>query len=249
MTDDYVPGSVRYYLGHEEAYQRIKAAGGNRWARDETFDQFYMRAFIERTLPQLALAPGARVLEVGTGTGPGACFLAEKGFAVTGIDVSETAIAMARDHAAERAIDIRFEVADWLTFGGDPFDLIVDGHCLHCIVHDEHRRQALTNTRRLLAPGGTFLIETMVFAPNMQLGPMSHYEESTGIVWAKVPLDRPWERRLIGDTWFTPTRRILSAELLEAELILAGMRVTHMTLTREDPRHPANVRAICEHAT
>ena len=43
--------------------------------------------FLIETLPRLDLRPDAHVLELGCGTGPVACFLAQLGYRVHGIDV------------------------------------------------------------------------------------------------------------------------------------------------------------------
>jgi cyclopropane fatty-acyl-phospholipid synthase-like methyltransferase len=54
------------------------------------------------------------VIDVGCGTGENALLLAERGLDVTGVDASTTAIATARARAAERGLEVRFEVADAL---------------------------------------------------------------------------------------------------------------------------------------
>lgn len=58
-------------------------------------------ARIEREAPFLreilAGAPSARLLDLGCGTGEHARFLSEEGFAVTGVDASETQLAQARE--------------------------------------------------------------------------------------------------------------------------------------------------------
>ena len=71
------------------------------------------------------VAPG-RVLDVGTGTGAAAFFLAER-FSeaeVVGIDVSPEMIAQASAKAAERDSRVRFLVADAADFEDEAFDLI-----------------------------------------------------------------------------------------------------------------------------
>src|SRR5215475_8630957 len=48
------------------------------------------------------------VLDVGCGTGENALHLASLGFAVLGVDVAETALAMARTKADHRGIEVEF---------------------------------------------------------------------------------------------------------------------------------------------
>ena len=83
---------AKYYLDeHEAGYRRIKAEGKTNW--DELhglsgFDNFAMRPVFEWALPLLNFSvPQPRTLEYGCGTGPGACFLAARGFRVDGIDI------------------------------------------------------------------------------------------------------------------------------------------------------------------
>lgn len=68
----------------------------------------------------------ARILDVGTGTGAAAFFLAERypEAEVVGIDVSPEMIAQAEAKAAERGSRVRFVVADAAGFEDEAFDLI-----------------------------------------------------------------------------------------------------------------------------
>lgn len=63
----------------------------------------------------LALGPGARVLDLGCGPGLYCAALAARGLAVTGIDVSRTALEHARRAAAEHGHEIRYVEADYRT--------------------------------------------------------------------------------------------------------------------------------------
>jgi SAM-dependent methyltransferase len=69
-----------------------------------------------------------RALDIGTGTGSGAFFLADRypGADVTGIDLSEAMIAEADNKAGSRRSNARFVVADIATFRpADHFDLVL----------------------------------------------------------------------------------------------------------------------------
>jgi 2-polyprenyl-3-methyl-5-hydroxy-6-metoxy-1,4-benzoquinol methylase len=90
---------------------------------------------------------------------------------VRGIDVSQTALEMARQNAAQRGLSVQFDAADICGLPGQPerYDLVIDGHCLHCLVYDEHRREALAAIGRLLKADGLFLIETMVSHPILRV--------------------------------------------------------------------------------
>jgi SAM-dependent methyltransferase len=60
----------------------------------------------------LHLAPGARVLDVPCGLGRHSIELAARGFRMTGVDLSEEAIAEAREHAAEKELGVEWRQGD-----------------------------------------------------------------------------------------------------------------------------------------
>ena len=85
-----------------------------------------------------AIAPG-RTLEIGCGTGTNAIFLAQHGFDVLGVDISEVAISRARAKSHGRC---RFEVLDFLAAAptGGPFAFVFDRGCFH--IFDEESERA-----------------------------------------------------------------------------------------------------------
>src|SRR5690349_11920709 len=135
----------RSYRADEKVFQKLRAAGKTSWDEqadpEASFDRFVMRAFLEESLAGLPQAAhGLSALEIGCGTGPICCFLAARGWAVRGIDVSPTALEMAQQNAALRGLKVRFDAADICSMPeqSERYDLIIDGHCLHCLVLDEH---------------------------------------------------------------------------------------------------------------
>ncbi|MDP9641766.1 SAM-dependent methyltransferase [Actinopolyspora lacussalsi] len=84
---------------------------------------------------------GGPVLDPGCGEGEHTILLAELGYDVLGVDGSRTAVARARDNAAERGVAARFEVADAFDLGSEPrFDTVVDSALLHVFGEAERRR-------------------------------------------------------------------------------------------------------------
>jgi SAM-dependent methyltransferase len=97
-----------------------------------------------------------RLLDAGCGTGENSLLAASHGADVTGIDVAPTAIARAREKAAERGIiAARFEVADALDLGRLAFtvDTVIDSGVFH-VFDDDDRARYVTSLAAALKPGG-----------------------------------------------------------------------------------------------
>jgi len=93
------------------------------------------------------------VLDVASGTGESACYLAEDlGARVVGIDVSEYMIERAKKKAEQRNLEIEFEKADahQLPFGDATFDRAIS-ECTICILDKE---RAISEMARVVKPNG-----------------------------------------------------------------------------------------------
>jgi SAM-dependent methyltransferase len=79
------------------------------------------------------------VLDAGCGTGENALHLASLGLSVLGVDVAETALAIARAKAAERGIDVDFAAADAFQLErlGRRFETVLDCGLFHAFDGDE----------------------------------------------------------------------------------------------------------------
>ncbi len=75
---------------------------------------------------------GAAVLEMGSGTGTNAIFLAEKGYRVTGVELTAEALSIARQRAKAAGVVIEWVHASALDPGIEQaFDLVFDRGCFH----------------------------------------------------------------------------------------------------------------------
>ena len=100
-----------------------------------------------------------KTIDLGCGAGNYAIFLAGVGFEVTGVDISPSAIAMAKANALQKEVSCRFVVADvlaGLTEIRETFDFAFDWSLLHHIFPKQRERYTQT-VQRLLAPGGQYL--------------------------------------------------------------------------------------------
>ena len=150
------------------------------------FERFPSREFLQAALGRLQLdAKHPSALELGCGTGPGACFLAECGFVVHGVDLIADAIEIARQQAQSRGLDISYEVMDVveLPHDGETYDLIVDSYCLQGIVTDDDRCSLFAAVRSRLAAPGYYLISTAHFDERRFAGDRTVVDATDGRVY------------------------------------------------------------------
>jgi len=99
---------------------------------------------------------GKTALDVGCGAGLLAEPLARLGARVTGIDASPDVIAVARQHAAARGLEIDYRVAAVEALEGR-FDLVT---CMEVIEHVADPRTFLSSLAQRLAPDGLLILST-----------------------------------------------------------------------------------------
>ena len=96
---------------------------------------------------------GARVLEVGCGTGQWVARLEREGHTVVGLDASAGMLAQARTRAGR--VGLVQARAEALPFADASFDRVC---CVHAFHHFRDRGAFLTEARRVLRPGGGLLV-------------------------------------------------------------------------------------------
>ena len=105
-----------------------------------------------------------KVLDVGTGTGLLAIEFAKRvpGVEVTGLDLSDVVLELARDNVrkSEGPLRVSFEKGDAedMPFEDDTFDLVISSNTLHLI---ENPIRVFNEIQRVLKPQGAFLISDL----------------------------------------------------------------------------------------
>lgn len=126
----------------------------------------YMRRVL---IEELRLAPvGLQVLDIGCGGGLLAEEFARLGCAVMGVDPSEESLVAARTHAATQGLTIGYQCAlgEALPFADASFDIV---YCCDVLEHVTDLHRVITETARVLRPGGTYLYDTINRTPQSRL--------------------------------------------------------------------------------
>lgn len=131
---------------------------GNDWDRRYATDELVWSAAPNRfVVSELTGMPPGLALDLGTGEGRNAVWLAEQGWKVTGLDFSQVGLDKARRLAASRGVNVTWAAQDLTELRPGPvkYDLV-----LICYIHlPPAQRAALVRTALLsLADEGTLLV-------------------------------------------------------------------------------------------
>lgn len=106
------------------------------------------------------LAPGRRALDLACGEGRNSIFLAQHGFLVTGLDISDVGLAKAARRADEAGVIVDFQQVDLDGYRfTEQFDLIINFNFL--------LRELIPEAVRALSPGGLLIIDTIMESPQL----------------------------------------------------------------------------------
>jgi 2-polyprenyl-6-hydroxyphenyl methylase / 3-demethylubiquinone-9 3-methyltransferase len=124
---------------------------------------------------------GAKVLDLGCAGGFMAEAMADRGAVVTGIDPAAEAIAAAKAHAAAhgRVISYDVGVGEALPYADASFDAVV---CVDVLEHVRELDRVLSETVRVLRPGGKFLFDTINRNPLAKFATITMAEDVLGLL-------------------------------------------------------------------
>lgn len=106
---------------------------------------------------------GAVVLDLGSGTGKNAIYLAERGASVYGIELSKEAVKISKERAKKEGIAANFiegSFGEKFDFPDEYFDLVLDVTSSNSL-NEKEREMYLKETARVLKSGGYFFVRAL----------------------------------------------------------------------------------------
>jgi ubiquinone/menaquinone biosynthesis C-methylase UbiE len=168
---------------------------------------------------QLAIQPGQKVLEIGSGSGGPAVYLAEmRGCDVTGVDINTHGIRNAQDLAQVKGFSdrLRFLVVDAgesLPFDTGVFDAVISNDAM---CHIPSRLAVLRDWRRVVRPGGRILFTDAMVVTGVLTNEEIAARSSIGFYLFVPPGEN---ERLIAEAGFT---HLSTEDVTESAAIIAG---------------------------
>ncbi|MBT1071714.1 class I SAM-dependent methyltransferase [Pelotalea chapellei] len=131
-----------------------------RFLSEDSFLGMAPSPFLQRKIEDIKLlTPGLHALDIACGEGRNSIFLAQHGFNVTGLDISDVALGKAGERSATAGISADFRLVDLESyrFEGERYDLVINFNFL--------LRELIPEAYSALVPGGIFLLDTILESP------------------------------------------------------------------------------------
>lgn len=163
-----------------ETQRSYLPAAGRHWALPlyDPFVKLLGADSARRTLiDQAGLSSGARILDVGCGTGTMVVWIKRlhPDVSVVGLDPDPDALARAEHKAHREKLSIQFDrgFSDHLPYADQSFDRVFSSFMYHHLPSDEKPR-TLEEVRRVLRPGGSFHLLDFEGRDEHQRGILAH---------------------------------------------------------------------------
>ena len=156
------------------------------------------------------------VLDAGCGTGENALLIASLGLPVLGVDVAETALAMARKKAGDRGLEVEFAAADAFQLErlGRTFQTVLDCGLFHTFDGDERPAYVASLASVTERKGTLYVLCFSDASPNTGPHPIrmeelrAAFNPGTGWNVVAIQPDRIQARFGEAPAWFATIKRI-----------------------------------------
>jgi SAM-dependent methyltransferase len=131
--------------------------GRDAWDRRYAENRVWSKGANQFLVEMTATLPPGRALDLGTGEGRNAIWLAERDWTVTGVDFSAVGVGRAREDARQRGVYVHWLVADVLEYSPDPmaYDLVL---VLYLHLPQAQLQEVFRSAAGAVAAGGHLLV-------------------------------------------------------------------------------------------
>jgi SAM-dependent methyltransferase len=130
----------------------------------------------------------SKLLDLGCGPGIYAELFYEKGYTVTGIDISSRSINFAKENAFQKNIDITYPCHNYLDIDYcNEFDIITLIYCDFGVLNQKERKNLLNKIQRALKPNGLFIFDAWTPKQYENSLETSSWSYSNGGYWSEEP--------------------------------------------------------------
>lgn len=213
---------MKYYECYEPIYSELKKGNKDFFQANRSLLQF----FDEDVKGRLSLSKKGfcHALELGCGAGSVFSHITEPLCNVTAIDISQTAIDLAKIH--EQNSKINFLQMDICKMDlKETFHLCLDSHFLHCLVDENDRKKALENIYNSLKPNGLFVLESMTSHKKMEFNGAFKFIPEESTLFKLNTLVAFDDLRFMDGAPYLAIRKINHALEIEKEIIDAGFKI------------------------
>jgi len=141
-----------------------------------------------------------KVVDVGCGAGEHTILLTRLGYDVLGIDYSRNAIDQARENAAAKGVDARFDVGDAMNLKAQAYDAIIDSALFH--IFDDTDRPKYVRSLHAACRQGALVHVLALSDAGRGFGPEvseAVIREAFGDGWVLEALDTTTYRGVVGE--------------------------------------------------
>lgn len=213
---------MKYYECYEKVYEELKKSSHFNPLPNSSLVDF----FNQEVKSRLPLNPRGEcdLLEIGCGAQSLFNNFTDPRLKILGIDISKNAIAWADELNSNEDIKYLNQDVCKMSFK-EEFDLVFDGHLLHCLTDELDRKKALENIYASLRPGGLYVLETMTAHKNMSFEENLHFEKDT---LYRLFTNAGYDLKFFNGAPYLPIRKINSALDTEQEIINTGFQIIYL---------------------
>jgi ubiquinone/menaquinone biosynthesis C-methylase UbiE len=114
---------------------------------------------VKKYFQEGVIKSGDTVLDIGSGFGRNANYLAEQGVKVTAINIDDQELQISKERAEKLGVKVNYYHANAteLPFSDSSFDVVMDFGCTHMLPSNEEQKIAEAEAARVLKPEGTLV--------------------------------------------------------------------------------------------